>query len=896
MGGRWLLVLALLVPNPAMAAQTGADDTGVTRIVARLEGLLTSGNRDELSALVSPPISEQAVNQFALEFLVPDAGRGVALERDRLPLRGALPGDGYRLVIEFLTEFGDRARIMTARVDVSRPRDGDADSWRIVDLERLSVVEGLFRLRLDVASQLLARELTIDSEDFRLTLHEGSVFLIQSDAGITGLVLLGRGDMRFAPVSQTEKGQMRIFSGADALVTPFESAYVRLNPDEYATRVATANLTPERLDPRMVRRAREVFAQGASRSFNLDLGDLSRDQWFLIPPPGDFLADVRTRKHGTLTYARNANQAEDITLFNRARRRTISIYASAEKLASRGPSFDEDALADYDITSYEIDARIDPNRELVEGYARVTLRARIQSLATLTLRLADSLVVTSVSSVQFGRLLYLRVSNQNGVLINLPVAVARGTEITLILNYSGRLDGQRVEDEGVDSDPPPNPDDQLVLPENSYLLSNRSYWYPQNAVSDSATARMRIAVPDSYVAIASGQLTTGGDVPLREILAPPSEGRAFIFTAAEPVRYLALVVSRFVRVVSTTINARSEGAAILSEGASAGRGGRERIALAVEANPRQQSRAREVATLTEDIMQFYGTVMGDTPYASMTVALVENELPGGHSPGYVTVLNTPPPTAQVLWRNDPAAFIGFPEFFIAHELAHQWWGQAVGWKNYHEQWISEGFAQYFSALYAERALGNNVMRNMLRQFRRWSLAESAKGPISLGYRLGHIRGDTRTFRALVYNKGAGVLHMLRRLMGDEAFFRGLRRFYADRKFQKAGTDDLRDALETESGLPLGRFFDRWIYGADIPRLRYTSVIGERQATVLFEQLGDQVFDLPVTVTLVYVDGRTQDVIVPVMDKRVEWTIPTDGPVRQLQINRDFAALAYFDEP
>ena len=77
--------------------------------------------------------------------------------------------------------------------------------------------------------------------------------------------------------------------------------------------------------------------------------------------------------------------------------------------------------------------------------------------------------------------------------------------------------------------------------------------------------------------------------------------------------------------------------------------------------------------------------------------------------------------------------------------------------------------------------------------------------------------DGRVFRALVYNKGAVVLHMLRRLVGDEAFFRGLRRFYAESRFTKAGTDDFRAAMEAESGRSLERFFERWIYGSTLPQ-------------------------------------------------------------------------------
>jgi hypothetical protein len=120
------------------------------------------------------------------------------------------------------------------------------------------------------------------------------------------------------------------------------------------------------------------------------------------------------------------------------------------------------------------------------------------------------------------------------------------------------------------------------------------------------------------------------------------------------------------------------------------------------------------------------------------------------------------PTTQLVWRNDPAAFNNFPEFFIAHEIAHQWWGQAIGWRNYHEQWISEGFAQYFAAMYAQHQRGDEAFYGVIRQLRRWAIEQSEQGPVSLGYRLGHIRGESRVFRALVYNKGAAVLHMLRR--------------------------------------------------------------------------------------------------------------------------------------
>jgi aminopeptidase N len=137
--------------------------------------------------------------------------------------------------------------------------------------------------------------------------------------------------------------------------------------------------------------------------------------------------------------------------------------------------------------------------------------------------------------------------------------------------------------------------------------------------------------------------------------------------------------------------------------------------------------------------------------------------------------------------------------------------------------------------------------------------------------------------------------MLRRFVGDEAFFNGLRRFYGEQKFQKAGTDDFERAMETASGRSLDRFFDRWIHGSDIPTIRYSSTIQTRDVLVQFDQDSTTIFDVPVTVTLQYADGRLQDVIVPVSDAHVEQRIPTRGTVRDVQINRDSAALARFNE-
>src|SRR5262249_28196875 len=322
----------------------------------------------------------------------------------------------------------------------------------------------------------------------------------------------------------------------------------------------------------------------------------------------------------------------------------------------------------------------------------------------------------------------------------------------------------------------------------------------------------------------------------------------------QPLRYLAFIVSRFVRAETVTVGFPEPTAAQTAGVTLPGISYRS-LNVSVEANPRQVSRGHDLVERAAEIATYYQSLIGDSPYSSFTVALIENELPGGHSPAYFAALNQPLPSGHLVWRNDPAAFTNFPEFFIAHEVAHQWWGQAVGWRNYHEQWISEGFAQYFAALYAQHQRGDEVFGSVMRQMRRWGMEQSDQGPISLGYRLGHIRNEGRVFRALVYNKSAAVLHMLRRLVGDEAFFRGIRRFYRTMRFKKAGTEDFRVAMEAASGRPLERFFERWIYGVTLPRVKFSYAVEGQQVLLRAEQLGEEIFDLPLVVVLQYADRK-----------------------------------------
>ncbi len=648
------LALTCTVPDAVSAGvrvpelQTDA----VTALLRRLEQVIQRADAPAFLALLAGSADRDRALGFASVELMPGVTKSVVQERDRQPLTGIGPDNGYRLILDVFAEYGSRGRISTWRVDLQRVRAataaGELDEWRIADEERVNVIESLYRIALDPGKQYDAHDLKISAEDLDLTLTDGSVFVSGIDQGVTGLVLMGHGEVRFHPAPPMERGQVKIFSGAETLESRFDTAFVRLNPADFDALVPRHQLTARPVDPRDLRRADEVFREESPKSFGLDLGDLSREAWSLLPSSGDVLAEIHTRRFDTLTYARSGAEAEDITVFDRKHHHNIALYASAQKIARRGPFYNEDDLADYDILDYDIDLAVTPDREWLDGRARVLLKVKSYSMAAISLHLADPLVVQSIVSDQFGRLFGIRVKNQNTLVVNLPSLVPRDTLLGLTIVYAGRLAPQVADREAVapggpaqDSAPVRVGTDFAGMPaEPSFLYSSRSYWYPQGAMSDYATATLRISVPAALDCVASGELAVGS--PTLEPAKDPAQSRKrYVFRATQPLRYLALIVSRFVRADTVTIafdrtGAPDDRALPAFVGTTY-----DSLHVSVEANPRQVQRGHEVAGRAVDIAQYYAALVGDSPYSSFTVALVESDLPGGHSPGYFAALNQP---------------------------------------------------------------------------------------------------------------------------------------------------------------------------------------------------------------------------------------------------------------
>lgn len=198
----------------------------------------------------------------------------------------------------------------------------------------------------------------------------------------------------------------------------------------------------------------------------------------------------------------------------------------------------------------------------------------------------------------------------------------------------------------------------------------------------------------------------------------------------------------------------------------------------------------------------------------------------------------------------------------AHEIAHQWFGDTVTEKTWSDLWLSEGFATYFAGLFLERNESEEAFKTYMRRKAATYLTyeKQRRAPIF----------DTQTtnlFQLLNpnnYEKGSWILHMLRKMLGDKAFFEGLKIYYNEHKDSTATSDDLRVALEKSAGRSLKDFFDRWIYKAGHPIYKISwATIGRAKSRLTLGQMQtDEPFLQPVTLLVRTASGERRVVITP----------------------------------
>jgi aminopeptidase N len=421
------------------------------------------------------------------------------------------------------------------------------------------------------------------------------------------------------------------------------------------------------------------------------------------------------------------------------------------------------------------------------------------------------------------------VHSNNLLTIDLPDEIKTGDRLTLIINYEGI------------------PADGLIIDNNKYghrgffsdNWPNRARnWLPcVDHPADKAAVEFIVTAPAHYQVISNGIKTEEADLGNNLRLTHYKE------TVPLATKIMALGIADF---------------AIQQAGDVQG------IPVYSWVYPEEKDKGFYDYALAVDILPFF--IKNVAPFAYKKLANVESKtIFGGME------------NAGAIFYSEESSITGIrkSESLLAHEIAHQWFGDMATEADWSHLWLSEGFATYMTILYFEHKYGADTARFMLTQNRDQVIAFARKKlrPVVDS----SVTNYMELLNANSYQKGAWVLHMLRRQLGDSTFWKGIRTYYNRFAGKNALTSDLRAAMEETSGKNLKQFFHQWLSVAGHPVLDiqwiYNAAKKEVAVTVLQQQA--VVFQFPLQIRLgeklrtMEIRDRKTMVTFPVLEKPVD---------------------------
>ena len=344
------------------------------------------------------------------------------------------------------------------------------------------------------------------------------------------------------------------------------------------------------------------------------------------------------------------------------------------------------------------------------------------------------------------------------------------------------------------------------------------HWFPcYDYPNEMATSEMHVTVREPFIAIANGEL--------RGVEAGPAPGtRTFHFFQAQPhVTYLTSVVA-------------GEFAEFRDEWNG--------IPVQYYVPQGREDDGRELFKNTPAMMSLFSDLTGvPYPYAKYSQVVVQDFIFGGMENVSATTV-----TENVLYDRR-ARLDADGEYLVAHELAHQWFGDLLTTRDWSHAWLNEGFATFFEMVWFAHDRGQDEFLFHLRSEFDNYIGESGKYQRPIVTNVYNAPMDL--FDRHLYEKGGIVLNMLRHLLGDDLFWKAIRHYVATRRGHNVVTPDLQRAIEDATGRNLDWFFDQWVYGAGHPTLTGSYAWDDKTSSAKLSlkqtQTGDkvtEVFRLP----------------------------------------------------
>jgi hypothetical protein len=683
------------------------------------------------------------------------------------------------------------------------------------------------------------------------TLKSGEIyFLAPTEGRHTGGVFIGEGQMTLVPPTDAEKRSLQIFTDEPRITEDFSHLVMRFTDKTFDEIKSSPNAKlgtagSQASKARDLYRDNEQLLRQRLRD-NRDLRTLV--DLYCSSCPGYFGAFIEGKKHSKLVYVLDpfgiANVSpEEVLLLSYGD--TDGGFWTAFHLADEYKKGTASSSEDHrlvDLTHHETETTIKGAR--LTGKDTVTFRSLVSGIRVLPMDLFPTLRVSGVEDEQGKELNFIQESKDEdadfGIIF--PQGLEAGKTYKITVNYSGS--------------------DALIDSGGGNFILNpgaRGNWYPNNAgttFGDRATFNSTYHFPKGFILVGTGAMaspeTRDGDTVVAKWTSGPTE--------------LAVSGFNYGKFKKKELADKDSGYNIEFYANTEVPDELRRIQLQIEQaettgtrnpTPRTETTLGSISTVSmgdqaiaeaQNATRIYNNFFGRLPYTRL--AMTQQPAPN-FGQAWPTLVFMPytafmDSTQRTQLMGVRGGTDTFWRYVAPHEIAHQWWGHIVGWDSYHDQWMSEGFAEFSASLYVQITRGNDKFVDFWEAQRKLITESSPQtrdrkpytvGAVTQGYRLNSAKTGG-VARRMIYPKGAYILHMVRMLMfdpktGDDRFKAMMQDFIKTHFNKDISTEDLKRAIEKhmtkemdiDGNHRMDWFFDEWVYGTEMPSYKFDYQIG-----------------------------------------------------------------------
>ena len=671
-------------------------------------------------------------------------------------------------------------------------------------------------------------------------------FLTPVEGRVIGAVFLGDVEMSLVPPTEVEKRSLAIFTGPNGLADHFSRLVMRFT-DQTFQEIKQSPGVQMNAAGAQTARARDAYREiqtllRKQARYNIDLrtlGDIyaPQRQGFFLGFPGGGRFDKLVYVVDPLGITEVAPEQVALFSFGEAVGEVWAAFHLGGEYQKGTATGAQDRRL-YDITHHDIEGTIRGTRIIASD--RITLRALAPGTRVLPFDLYRTLRVNRVLDEQGRELGFIQEGKDDdadfGVI--LPQALEAGQTFKLTVEYEGE---DALKDSGG----------------GNFILVARENWYPTNPVfGDRAVFTMAFRHPKDFLFIGTGAIAAPeqaeGDLKLAKWTSGNTELKVAGFNYGK-FRKKDLVDKETGYALEFYAN-KEVPDELKDLEAYLDSLERDKVHITgITGNFKTTSMADRALTDTQNATRIYTGYFGKLPYTRLAMT---QQPAGNFGQAWPTLIYMPytafiDTTQRTQLMGAQAGAHTIWRYIGPHETAHQWWGHAIGWTSYRDQWMSEGFAEFSTSLYVQYVRKDMTKFLDFWEEQRKTITETNRltkghkpytiGPVTQGYRLNSVKsGIISPF--LIYPKGAYILHMIRMLMydhrgGGDALFRAMMSDFVQTHFNKnVTTEDFKLIVEKhmtpqmdfEKNRRMDWFFDAWVYGSEIPAYRLEYQVGSAE--------------------------------------------------------------------